>query len=191
MQELQCGGLEKEPHAGGHRHRKVGASPSHNYLENPVKYLATAPFCVCCLYEKFFYFSSYFSHPIIINVIRFATILSWFWEALSHMSTEDMARFLQFCTGTWIQTRATPLLPFRNEAWWKYQKDVDCGALADFILYQRSIGTCLSLLSVLRILLSFCGSGSRQKSQCGSGSMNLVNNDKQNTSIADLSDIYS
>jgi hypothetical protein len=26
-------------------------------------------------------------------------ILNWFWQALSHMSTEDMARFVQFCTG--------------------------------------------------------------------------------------------
>ena len=33
---------------------------------------------------------------------RFGVVLSWFWEALSHMSTEDMARFVQFCTGTYV-----------------------------------------------------------------------------------------
>jgi hypothetical protein len=32
----------------------------------------------------------------------------------------------------------------------------------------------------------FCGSGSRQKSQCGSGSMNFADKSEQNTSIRDL-----
>jgi len=27
-------------------------------------------------------------------------VLKWFWEALSHFSTEDMARFVQFVTGS-------------------------------------------------------------------------------------------
>jgi hypothetical protein len=31
---------------------------------------------------------------------RFLTVLSWFWTALSHFSKEDMAKFVQFVTGS-------------------------------------------------------------------------------------------
>ena len=31
---------------------------------------------------------------------RFATVLQWFWEVLSHLGREDLSRFLQFCTGS-------------------------------------------------------------------------------------------
>jgi len=40
-------------------------------------------------------------HQIIgVQTIRFSRVLMWFWEALSHFSTEDMARFVQFVTGS-------------------------------------------------------------------------------------------
>ncbi len=32
--------------------------------------------------------------------VRFLTVLSWFWTALSHFSKEDMAKFVQFVTGS-------------------------------------------------------------------------------------------
>merc|ERR1719397_1351096 len=31
---------------------------------------------------------------------RFATVLQWFWEVLSHLGREDLSRFVQFCTGS-------------------------------------------------------------------------------------------
>ena len=31
---------------------------------------------------------------------RFATVLAWFWEVMSHLGREDLARFAQFCTGS-------------------------------------------------------------------------------------------
>jgi len=31
---------------------------------------------------------------------RFATVLHWFWQVLSHLGREDLSRFVHFCTGS-------------------------------------------------------------------------------------------
>ena len=35
-----------------------------------------------------------------VNNFRFLQVLEWFWMALSHFSNEDMAKFVQFVTGS-------------------------------------------------------------------------------------------
>jgi hypothetical protein len=47
------------------------------------------------------------------------------------------------------------------------------------------------IINYLKYLNQCCGSGSRQKSQCGTGSMNLVNCSEQNASVREFSNIFS
>ena len=35
-----------------------------------------------------------------VNLGRFSLVLGWFWQILTHMSKEDMSKFVRFCTGS-------------------------------------------------------------------------------------------
>ena len=40
-------------------------------------------------------------HTVVgVNIGRFSLVLDWFWQVLSHMSSQDMSKFVRFCTGT-------------------------------------------------------------------------------------------